>query len=174
MGTLVLPHKHSTGKQLPHLTAAQRNIVPTAQSVIRIAYAAVIGSLRITPVPNSRHVLLYQTFLLWQLVVFLRTVIGAKKCLFAAGPGAHIVAYVCATGGKTLRVLNGGGDGGSLLELSALRPEDLGGTGKPRRGGEVRKVHDIYLRTCQVHTVAVKFSEENYFLGPQSSKNNED
>lgn len=70
--------------------------------------------------------------------MLLRTVIGAKKCLFAAGPGAHVVAYVCATGGKKLRVLNGGGYGGSLLELSAIRPEDLGGTGKPKGGGEVR------------------------------------
>lgn len=47
------------------------------------------------------------------------------------------MAYVCATGGKKMRVLNGGGYGGSLLELSALRPEDLGGTGKPKCGGEV-------------------------------------
>lgn len=78
-----------------------------------------------------------QTCLLRQLVLFLRTVIEAKKCLFAAGPGAHIVSYVCATGGKPLRVLNGGGNGGSLLELSSLRPEDLGGSGKPMCGGEV-------------------------------------
>ena len=70
--------------------------------------------------------------------MLLRTVIGAQKCLFAAGPGAHIVTYVCATGGKNLRVLNGGGHGGCLLELSTLRPEDLGGTGKPKCGGEVR------------------------------------
>lgn len=109
------------------------------------------------PVTNVRCALFSQTFLLWQLMVFLRTVIGAKKCLFAAGPGAHIVAYVCATGGKTLRVLNGGGDGGSLLELSALRPEDLGGTGKPRRAGEVGEVHNIHLRNCQVQSVAVNF-----------------
>lgn len=70
--------------------------------------------------------------------MLLRTIIGAKKSLFAAGPGAHIVAFVCATGGKNLRVLNGGGYGGSLLELSTLRPEDLGGIGKPKCGGEVR------------------------------------
>lgn len=48
------------------------------------------------------------------------------------------MAFVCATGGKRLRVLNGGGYGGSLLELSTLRPEDLGGNGKPKCGGEVR------------------------------------
>ncbi|CAN0201301.1 unnamed protein product, partial [Ectocarpus sp. 8 AP-2014] len=54
--------------------------------------------------------------------------------------GAHIVSYVCATGGKPLRVLNGGGNGGSLLELSSLRPEDLGGSGKPMCGGEAREV----------------------------------
>lgn len=77
-------------------------------------------------------------FVYRQLLVFLRTVLGAKKCLFAAGPGAHVVAYVCATGGKALRVLNGGGDGGSLLELSSLRPEDLGSTCRPACGGEVR------------------------------------
>ena len=96
-------------------------------------------------------------FLLWQLVVLLRTVIGAKKCLFAAGPGAHVVAYVCATGGKTLKVLNGGGDGGSLLELSALRPEDLGGSGKPKRGGEVIEVHK---RSFHKHKLHGTFSHE--------------
>lgn len=58
----------------------------------------------------------------------MRTILGAKKCLFAAGPGAYMVAYVRATSGKPLRVLNGGGQGGSLLDIAALRPADLGGT----------------------------------------------
>ena len=71
-------------------------------------------------------------------MIFIRTIIGANKSLFAAGPGAHIVAYICATGGKTLRVLNGGEDGGSLHDLSSRRPEDFGGSGKARCGGEVR------------------------------------
>lgn len=39
-----------------------------------------------------------------------------------------MVAYVRATSGKPLRVLNGGGQGGSLLDIAALRPADLGGT----------------------------------------------
>lgn len=63
-----------------------------------------------------------------KLAILLRTAIGANKCLFAAGPGAYMVSYVCATGGRPLRVLNGGGDGGSLLDLGAVRPEDLGGS----------------------------------------------
>lgn len=37
-----------------------------------------------------------------------------------------------------LRVLNGGENGGRLLELSSRRPESFGGSGKPRCAGEVR------------------------------------
>lgn len=50
-----------------------------------------------------------------------------------------MVAYVGATGGRTLQVLNGGGQGGSLLDLAGLRPEDLGGTnGTARNSDKVR------------------------------------
>lgn len=98
------------------------------------------------------------SFFFRQLVVLLRTIIGARKCLYAAGPGAHMVAYVCATGGKNLKVLNGGGYGGSLLELSTLRPEDLGGTGKPKCGGEVCYIELLNSNTrshCGVFPTAV-------------------
>lgn len=37
-----------------------------------------------------------------------------------------------------LSVLNGGGDGGSLLDLSSLRPGNVGGSGTAKCGGEVR------------------------------------
>lgn len=74
-----------------------------------------------------------------KLLIFLRAVLRADKCLIAAGPGAFIVAYVLATGGKPLKVLNGSGEGGSLLELSSRRPEDLGGSSTlRRRGGQVK------------------------------------
>lgn len=81
-----------------------------------------------------------------QLSILVRTVLAAKKCLFAAGPGAYMVAYACATGGRALRVLNGGGQGGSLLDLTALRPEDLGGTCGVYRRSAV-KVTDACYRT---------------------------
>lgn len=74
------------------------------------------------------HYVLDTAHFLRKLAILLRTAIGANKCIFAAGPGAYMVAYVCATGGRPLRVLNGGGDGGSLLDLGAVRPEDLGGS----------------------------------------------
>lgn len=67
-------------------------------------------------------------YCLRKLAILIRTAIAAKKCLFVAGPGAYMVAYVCTTGGRPLKVLNGGGDGGSLLDLAAVRPEDLGGS----------------------------------------------
>ncbi|CAM9333898.1 unnamed protein product, partial [Hapterophycus canaliculatus] len=85
-------------------------------AVDKLDFVFIDGDSRILPWHPRAH----------KLVVFLRTVIGARKCLFASGPGAHVVAYICATGGKALRVLNGGGDGGSLLDLSSLRPEHLG------------------------------------------------
>ncbi|CAM9895074.1 unnamed protein product, partial [Choristocarpus tenellus] len=44
--------------------------------------------------------------------------------MFAAGSGAYVVAYVCATDGRRMRVLNGNGEGGSVLELPTMHPRD--------------------------------------------------
>lgn len=53
-------------------------------------------------------------------MTLVRNILGAKKCLFAAGPGAYMAAYVCATGGKLLHVLNDEEQKGAPLDITAL------------------------------------------------------
>jgi hypothetical protein len=50
-----------------------------------------------------------------KLALLVKMCMMTGKCLFAAGLGASLLAYVCATGGELLRVLNNNGKG-SLLD----------------------------------------------------------
>ncbi|CAM9212938.1 unnamed protein product, partial [Discosporangium mesarthrocarpum] len=62
------------------------------------------------------------------LVLVVRTALCADKCLFAAGAGASVVAYVCATGGRRLKVLNGNGEGGALHDFPLMNLRKHRGT----------------------------------------------
>ncbi|CAM9255986.1 unnamed protein product, partial [Phaeothamnion confervicola] len=46
-----------------------------------------------------------------QVVLVVRACLLTEKCLVATGPGAAVVAFVCATGGPRMTVVNGGGAG---------------------------------------------------------------
>ena len=57
------------------------------------------------------------------LLALVKACVACRKALFAAGPAALMVGYVCATGGRRLRVLNGdAGGGGPLAALRRTKP----------------------------------------------------
>lgn len=57
-----------------------------------------------------------------KLALLVKMCMMTGKCLFATGLGASLIAYVCATGGELLRVLNNSGKGEVLTAINNLPP----------------------------------------------------
>lgn len=64
-----------------------------------------------------------------KLTLLVKMCMMTGKCLFAAGLGASLLAYVCATGGELLRVLNNNGKGSLLDTVHDLPPPSSSDSG---------------------------------------------
>ena len=55
-----------------------------------------------------------------QVFLLLKMCFQTGKCLFGTAFACQALGYMCATGGETIRVLNGGGKGGALASIAAF------------------------------------------------------
>lgn len=70
------------------------------------------------------HALLWGAF---QARLLLKMCYDTGKATFCAGAGGQLLAYVAATGGKDLTVVNGNGRGGNLDYISSCPIPELDG-----------------------------------------------